>query len=102
MIMKLVAGFGNYHAEKASEWSDWRSWIVPPGMPMKKKTVMAPRNASKGSNSAVGKPRPARGAKRPTLDPRSSLAPQDAQPTIRRLRTQLTRALSRIEELQAS
>ncbi|HKH00635.1 MAG TPA: GGDEF domain-containing protein [Bradyrhizobium sp.] len=72
------------------------------GMPMKKKPGTAPRNASKGSNSAVGKPRPARGAKRPTLDPRSSLAPQDAQPTIRRLRTQLARALSRIEELQAS
>jgi diguanylate cyclase (GGDEF)-like protein len=41
-------------------------------------------------------------AKKPVSRPRPSLAPNDAKPTIRRLRTELARALKRIEELQAS
>jgi diguanylate cyclase (GGDEF)-like protein len=71
---------------------------------MKKKPGAARRNVSKGSSSGAEKPtpRPARGVKRAALDARSSLTPQDAKPTIRRLRTQLARALARIEELQAS
>jgi diguanylate cyclase (GGDEF)-like protein len=71
---------------------------------MKKKTGQAPGDASKRGNSGVGKiaPRPARGPKRPALDPRSSLTPQDPKPTIRRLRTELAWAMARIEELQAS
>jgi diguanylate cyclase (GGDEF)-like protein len=71
---------------------------------MKKKTGAAARSALKGRNTGVRKvaPRSATGAKRPAPASRSSSSSHDAKPTIRRLRTQLSQALARIEELEAS
>lgn len=73
---------------------------------MKKKTGAAAPKAAKRRKSAVGKrkaaPLRARPAKAPKSVPRLPVAPNDAKPTIRRLRTQLARALKRIEELEAS
>jgi diguanylate cyclase (GGDEF)-like protein len=84
---------------------------------MKKKTGAAapksakPRNAAKPKaakrrKSGVGKRRAAplrvQPAKRPKPASRLPVGPNDAKPTIRRLRTQLARALKRIEELEAS
>jgi diguanylate cyclase (GGDEF)-like protein len=73
---------------------------------MKKKIgASVPRVAKRGKSAvAVRKPASPRasGAKKPASVPRSPVAPNDAKSTIRRLRTQLARALVRIEELQAS
>jgi diguanylate cyclase (GGDEF)-like protein len=80
---------------------------------MKKKTgATAPRAAKRRKTSvATRKPAPQRArlpkkaapAPRQALPaPRLPVAPDDAKPTIRRLRTQLARALARIDELQAS
>ena len=84
---------------------------------MKKKTGAAapksakPRNAAKPKaakrrKSRVGKRKAAplrvRPAKPPKPASRLPVGPSDAKPTIRRLRTQLARALKRIEELEAS
>lgn len=73
---------------------------------MKKKTgASAPRVAKRRKSAAAErKPAPprARGAKKPASASRSPVTPNDVKPTIRRLRTQLARALARIEELQAS
>ena len=84
---------------------------------MKKKTEAAapkyakPKNAAKPKaakrrNSGVGKrkaaPLRAQPAKAPKPASRLPVEPNDAKPTIRRLRTQLARALKRIEELEAS
>jgi diguanylate cyclase (GGDEF)-like protein len=81
---------------------------------MKKKTgASAPKTAKKTANKTAKRrktgagnrspvPPRARPAKRPKLAAGSRAAPDDAKPTIRRLRTQLAQALARIEELQAS
>ena len=73
---------------------------------MKKKTKSAPTKAAKRRNSGAGsrkpEPRPARAAKKPKPAPYPPAATQDGKPAIRRLRTQLARALARIEELEAS
>jgi diguanylate cyclase (GGDEF)-like protein len=67
---------------------------------MKKKTkATAPKAAKRRKTvTAERKAAPQRAASAPRL----SVAPDDAKPTIRRLRTQLARALARIDELQAS
>lgn len=72
---------------------------------MKKKTrATVPGLAKRRKGAAVArKAAPRAGlAKKPASALRLSAAPKDARPTIRRLRTQLARALVRIEELQAS
>jgi diguanylate cyclase (GGDEF)-like protein len=68
---------------------------------MKKKTRAAASGAAKTRKSAVvvGKTAPRRA---PASAPRPLVAPGNAKPTIRRLKAQLARALTRIEELQAS
>src|SRR5450631_1873708 len=73
---------------------------------MSKKTRASAPKAAKRRNGAVPerKPAPAR-AKLPKAAasrPRQPVGLAEAKPTIRRLRTQLARALARIEELQAS
>ena len=58
------------------------------------------RKSGAGSrNAGLGRARP---AKKPKPASRSPAAPDDAKSVIRRLRTQLARALARIAELQAS
>jgi diguanylate cyclase (GGDEF)-like protein len=73
---------------------------------MKKKTGASAPRVAKRRKSVVTEREPAppraRGAKKPASASRSPVAPNDVKPTIRRLRTQLVRALARIEELQAS
>ena len=73
---------------------------------MKKKTGATPRKAAKRRKNEAGKrkaaPLRARPAKEPKREPPLPVAPSDAKPTIRRLRTKLTRALKRIEELEAA
>ena len=73
---------------------------------VKKKTRATVAGAAKRRKSGVGKrkaaPRWARKAREPTSEPRLPVSPNDAKPAIRRLRTQLARALARIEELEAS
>jgi len=61
------------------------------GEPMKKKT-----------GPGTGMPHLARQAKRPPPKPRRSLVVNEAKSAVRRLRTELARALERIDELQAS
>jgi diguanylate cyclase (GGDEF)-like protein len=63
---------------------------------MKKKTKAAVQRAAKRRKSGV----PLRGLS--ASSPRLSVGPNEAKLTIRRLRTQLARALARIDELQAS
>src|SRR5664279_1776606 len=89
------------------------SWFE---MPRKKKTgAAAPKSAkpkaarpkaAKRRKNGVGKrqavPRLAGPGKQPKPAPRLPVEPNDARPAIRRLRTQLARALKRIEELEAS
>ena len=71
---------------------------------MKKKT-RATRGPKRRTSAVAGRKAASQRvmeAKKPVSRPRPSLAPNDAKPTIRRLRTELARALKRIEELQAS
>jgi diguanylate cyclase (GGDEF)-like protein len=71
---------------------------------MKKKT-RATRGPKRRTSAVAGRmaaSQRAGQAKKPVSRPRPSIAPNDAKPTIRRLRTELVRALKRIEELQAS
>ncbi len=68
---------------------------------MKKKTRAAASGAAKGRKTAVAERKAApRRAAAPAPPPLA--APGDAKSTIRRLKTQLARALARIDELQAS
>jgi diguanylate cyclase (GGDEF)-like protein len=69
---------------------------------MKKKTrATAPKTAKRRKNDvAQRKPAPQRAP--PASAPRLPVAPDGAKPVIRRLRTELARALARIEQLQAS
>jgi diguanylate cyclase (GGDEF)-like protein len=72
---------------------------------MKKKTGSRAPRAAKRRKSAVTERKPAsprRKAKKPVSVPRSPVAPNNAISTIRKLRTQLARALARIDEMQAS
>jgi diguanylate cyclase (GGDEF)-like protein len=73
---------------------------------MKKKTRAIAAGAAKRRKSAAvepkAAPRPARPAKATAVLPRPKAVPNDAKAIIRRLSTQLARALARIEELQAS
>jgi diguanylate cyclase (GGDEF)-like protein len=74
---------------------------------MKKKTkATAAAGAAKRRKSGAAKrkaaPHHARIAKGSASPPRLPAAPNEARLTIRRLRTQLARALARIDELQAS
>jgi diguanylate cyclase (GGDEF)-like protein len=75
-------------------------------MSVKKKTRANAAGVAKRRKSGAGQGKgAAAGAKRlkaPASGPRRPVAAADAKPTIRRLRTQLARALARIEELQAS
>jgi diguanylate cyclase (GGDEF)-like protein len=75
-------------------------------MPMKKKTRASAPRPAKGRKSGVSarKAAPQRlgMAKEAVSAPRLPVPPNDAKSTIRRLRTQLARALARIGELQAS
>jgi diguanylate cyclase (GGDEF)-like protein len=72
---------------------------------MKKKTKATGPKAAKRRKPVTAErkaaPQRARLAKESASVPRSSAAPHDAKPTIRRLRGQLARALARIDELQA-
>ena len=72
---------------------------------MKKKTrATAPRAAKRRKSGVVRRkaaPR-SRAAKEPASSPRLPAAADEARLTIRRLRTQLARAVARIEELEAS
>ena len=69
---------------------------------MKKKTKVAAQGAAKRRKSGMAGPKavPLRGAS--ASSPRVPVAADEAKLTIRRLRTQLARALARIDELQAS
>jgi diguanylate cyclase (GGDEF)-like protein len=72
---------------------------------MKKKTGERGPRVAKRRKSAVSERKPAsprRTAIKPASAPRSPVAPNGAKSTIRKLRTQLARALARIDELQAS
>jgi diguanylate cyclase (GGDEF)-like protein len=74
---------------------------------MKKKTKAAgPRLAKRGKNSvAEPKAAPRRAGRvkaKPASAPLLAVAPDDAKPAIRRLRTQLAQALKLVSELQAS
>jgi diguanylate cyclase (GGDEF)-like protein len=100
--------------KKTTEGADLAKLDRALRMPMKKKTrAAAPKAAKKAANKAakrrksgagnrVAMPEPARTAKKPKPASRSPAAPNGAKSTIRRLRTELARALARIEELQAS
>jgi diguanylate cyclase (GGDEF)-like protein len=73
---------------------------------MKKKTrasalKLAKRHKSIAAARKAAPPRPRR-AKQPAPAPRSPVAADDTKPVIRRLRTQLARAVARIEQLEAS
>src|ERR1700732_2331421 len=74
------------------------------GLPMKKKTRGAAPNAAKRRKTAAAEHKavPTRASLAKKAAPPKSTAPNDAKPTIRRLRAQLAQALARIEELQAS
>jgi diguanylate cyclase (GGDEF)-like protein len=73
---------------------------------MKKKTRETAPKAAKRRKNGVAKrksvPQRARQAKKSGSAPRSPVVGDDAKLTIRRLRTQLARALARIEELEAA
>jgi len=75
---------------------------------MKKKTRLVAAKSVKRRKTAVAErkaaPPRARPAKKAPLSPppRPPAAPNDAKPAIRRLRAQLTQALKRIDELEAS
>jgi diguanylate cyclase (GGDEF)-like protein len=71
---------------------------------MKKKTRSIAAGAAKRRKSAVAEPKAPPQPVKPgkAAAARRPAAPNDAKSTIRRLRTQLARALARIEELQAS
>jgi diguanylate cyclase (GGDEF)-like protein len=73
---------------------------------MKKKTTTSAPKAAKRRKSGVAErkatPRRAKRVKALSASAPGSIAANDAKPTIRRLRTQLARALKRIDELQAS
>ncbi len=70
------------------------------------KAKAARAKVAKRRKNAVGRgkalPGPSRLGKQSKPRPRLPVAPGDAGPALRRLRTQLARALKRIEELQAS
>jgi diguanylate cyclase (GGDEF)-like protein len=67
----------------------------------KKNKAIAPRAAKRLKRVVAGrKATPQRASS--ASAPRLSVAPNDAKSTIRRLRTQLARAMARIDELQAS
>jgi diguanylate cyclase (GGDEF)-like protein len=72
---------------------------------MKKKTRATAAGVAKRRKSGVTErkagPRRAKSANTPALVPRPPVAPDDGKRTVRRLRTQLARALERIDELQA-
>jgi diguanylate cyclase (GGDEF)-like protein len=70
-------------------------------MPMKKKTRAAAATAAKRRKNTVAERKVATQRGAPASAPRLPAAPNDAKPTIRRLRGQLARALARIDELQA-
>ena len=63
----------------------------------KKNKAIAPRAAKRLKRVVAGRQRASSASA-----PRLSVAPNDAKSTIRRLRTQLARAMARIDELQAS
>ena len=67
---------------------------------MKKKTRAIAAKAVKRRKTVTAERKAA--PQRAASVPRLSVAPDDAKPAIRRLRTQLARALTRIDELQAS
>jgi diguanylate cyclase (GGDEF)-like protein len=69
---------------------------------MKKKTRATGQRAAKRPKSVVAARKAAPQRASFASAPRSSVAPNDAKSTIRRLRTQLAQALARIDELQAS
>jgi diguanylate cyclase (GGDEF)-like protein len=72
---------------------------------MKKKTRAPAAGAAKRGKSGVAEgragPRGAKSANTPASTPRLPVAPDDRKATVHRLRTQLARALERIDELQA-
>jgi diguanylate cyclase (GGDEF)-like protein len=71
-------------------------------MPIRKKAGPAAPKTAKRRKSGAPKRGAVRPAKRPKSVRRSPVSPNDAKPTIRRLRKQLARALQRVEQLQAS
>jgi diguanylate cyclase (GGDEF)-like protein len=73
-------------------------------MQLKKKTgPAAPRSAKRRKSVAERKAGPPRGGRPKALlaSPSRAVVPNDAKPTIRRLRAELTRARARIDELRA-
>jgi diguanylate cyclase (GGDEF)-like protein len=68
---------------------------------MKKKTRASAAGATKRGKSRVAGRKAAPQRASAAASPRSSVAPDDAKLTVRRLRTQLAKAQARIDELQA-
>jgi diguanylate cyclase (GGDEF)-like protein len=69
---------------------------------MKKKSKATAPGAAKRRKRVVAERKAVTPRAAPAASPRLSAAPNEAKLTIRRLRTQLAKALARIEELQAS
>jgi diguanylate cyclase (GGDEF)-like protein len=69
---------------------------------MKKKTKATAPGAAKRRKTVAAERKIVKPRTIPAVSPRLSVAPNEAKLTIRRLRTQLAKALARIEELQAS
>ncbi len=71
---------------------------------MKKKTTAAGavKHRKSGLKGRKAAPKPAKSVKARASAPGLSVPPDDTKPKVRQLRTQLARALARIEELQAS
>jgi diguanylate cyclase (GGDEF)-like protein len=78
-----------------------KSGVAAPKTANKTANKTAKRRKTRAANRGAAPPR-VRPAKPPKPAARSPAAPDDAKPTIRRLRAQLARALARIEELEAS
>jgi diguanylate cyclase (GGDEF)-like protein len=93
--------FGRDHAQIDSEGSDLAKLDQTLGTFMKKKTRATAAGITKRGKSGVAgrKAAPQRAAT--AASSRSSLAPDDAKLTVRRLRTQLAKAQAQIDELQA-
>jgi diguanylate cyclase (GGDEF)-like protein len=92
--------FGKDHAQK-DKGSDLAKLDQVLRIPMKKKIRATGPKAAKRRKTVVEGRKAAPQRPSSASAPRMPVAPNDAKPTIRRLRTRLARALARIDELQA-